>query len=532
MPEQTITCPNCGTQFEVGNVLAESIRAQLRQELEGEASARQEEAARRLKEAREREKLVAAREEALEDALTERMEAERKKVAAAERQRLEKEMSARLEDFQAQALERDQKLGEAMRRETELLKHQRELEERERARELEMAQQAEQARQAAEAAARERAEKIVALKTREYDDRVTMLQQQVQEQNDKLGLAAQRELEILKQQQELREKEQSIQLEIEKTVREREQALQEEARKRAEDEQQLKLREKEDLIGSLRNEMSAMQRRMNQGSQESQGEALEGHLKDLLMAAFPFDHIEDVKKGVQGADLRQVVRNDQARSCGTILWEAKNTKVYNKKWEEKLKQDQMAAGAQVAVLMTTQLPEGVRQFAPVCEGLWVTNCNAAVGLCTALRQQLILVAREKVMSQYRDTVKDSLFEYVTGQEFNLRVRAMADTYIQMQQDLESEKRALQRQWKKREKQIALMLENIGGMRGELEGMVSLQAALPEVDAYSLEHLATDEADGEDGFEDRDVDEDEADEGLDGNAQANGNSGKWWDRKKR
>jgi hypothetical protein len=475
MPDQLITCPNCGTEFEVGDVLTDSIRSQLRTELEADLVKKQEDVTKRLNDAKRMEKELAERADAIDDAVAERLEAERRKVVAAERQRVEKELKGQLEDLQEQLDERSKKLDDANKRERDLLKRQR----------------------------------------------------------------------------ELQEKEQSIDLEIERRLQEAQKGLFEDAMRKAQEANQLKMREKDDLIDRLNVEMKQLQRRMEQGSQEGQGEALEDELRDSLVAAFPFDTFNEVKKGAYGADIVQTVKDRQGRACGTILWEAKNAKSFQRAWLDKLKQDQMEAGAAVAVLMTVTLPTSIKRFGQTEDGgVWITDYASAVGLCSALRQQLMQVMRERIMVEHRETAKDILFEYVTGQEFNMRVRAMTDTYIQMQQDLESEKRALQRSWKKREKQIAKVLENVAGMRGELEGMVGTQVALPDVEPLSLDHLAADEDldeelddggeeynEGGDEETDNETTEKHEEEEADKNLRELGeetksakDAGKWWGRR--
>ena len=325
------------------------------------------------------------------------------------------------------------------------------------------------------------------------EEKLEGLQEQLEERDKKLDDAHKKEIEFLKKERELQEKERSMELEIERRLTEAQGPLHEEAMKKAQEAQQLKMREKDDLIEKLRTEMQTMQRRMEQGSQESQGEALEGQLQDILSGTFPLDVFDEVKKGARGADIVQTVRNNQGKVCGKILWEAKNAKNFSPAWLSKLKEDQVEAGANLAVLMSVALPPEVEQFGQVEEGpVWISDYASTLGLCVALRQQLIAVHREKLMTEHSDTVKDVLFDYVTGQDFNLRVRAMVDTYVTMQQDLESEKRALTSRWKKREKLITKILENISGMHGELEALVGNHAALPAVETLSIEHLEDDD----------------------------------------
>lgn len=425
MTDQRITCPNCGHNFGVGDVLTETIRTQLRGELEADVLKKQEAATKRLKEAEQREKALAEREENVAATVAERLEAERKKLAAAERVKAEKELRGQIADLQEQLDERSRKLQDAAKQEAKLLRRQR----------------------------------------------------------------------------ELQEKEEAMGLELERRLDEERKTLVADAMKRVQEAQELKMREKEDLVVSLRKQIGDLQRKMEQGSQERQGEALEGLLQHRLSNAFPFDTFEEVRRGVRGADIVQTVRTRQGVECGKILWEAKNTRHFSRAWIGRLKEDQRNAGAAVAVLMTVAMPPDIKQFGQLKDGsIWVTEYGCAVGLCTALRQQLLLVAREKRLVEHRDTVKDSIYEYVTGPEFARRVSAVVETYIQMQQDLESEKRAFQRVWKRREKQIDIVLENVAGMRGELEAVAGNRAALPDVGPLSLDQLAPEEEEEDDETE--------------------------------
>ena len=170
-----------------------------------------------------------------------------------------------------------------------------------------------------------------------------------------------------------------------------------------------------------------------------------------------------------------------------ILWESKNTKDFQKGWIQKLKKDQQEAKADIAVLMSIVLPKEIDNFGG-CEDIWITDYKSAIGLATALRQTLVSVARERIRKKHQDSMKDVIYDYVTGSEFAIRVRQIAAAYIEMQKDLEMEKRSMNRIWSKREKQITLVLENLGGMRGEIEGIVGGQKLLPEVNNLSLEAI--------------------------------------------
>ena len=78
-------------------------------------------------------------------------------------------------------------------------------------------------------------------------------------------------------------------------------------------------------------------------------------------------------------------------TCGTIIWEAKNTMRWNQGWIEKLKDDQRKSSATIAVLVSVALPEGVKQF-ELIDGVWVCSLQSYLGLTVALRKYLIDIA--------------------------------------------------------------------------------------------------------------------------------------------
>ena len=417
MPEQMITCPKCGTKIELTEGLTETIRNSVRADMEAEAAKGQAELVKQQKAVAVKEKQLAEREQEVGEAVEEQLSKER-------------------ESLKKEALKKAEK---------------------------------------------------------EYGAKAKSLEDELEEKTKKLIDAEKKELELLKQQRELEDAKQAVELTVERKLTEERKKLQEEATKRAEDSQQLKLKQKDDLIEAMKNQMADLQRKAELGSQEAQGEALEGQLQDMLSSVFPFDVFEEIKKGAKGADILQTVRNSVGTVCGTILWESKNTKDYQKSWIPKLKKDQQESGADLAVLMSVALPKDIQDFGfREDDDIWLTNYASVVGLSTALRQGLIKVSRERIVSEHRDNFKDLVYDYVTGQDFARRVRSIVDSYSQMQHDLESEKRSMNRIWSKREKQIAVTLDNVTRMHGELEGLASADSILPGIESLLLESIAPEE----------------------------------------
>ncbi|HIE15167.1 TPA: DUF2130 domain-containing protein, partial [Candidatus Bathyarchaeota archaeon] len=244
----------------------------------------------------------------------------------------------------------------------------------------------------------------------------------------------------------------------------------------------LKDLEKDKQINDMRLKIEELKRKVDQGSQKIQGEVLELELEELLKDEFPFDDIDPISSGVKGADIIQTVKTQAGRVCGKILWETKRTKNWNDGWIQKLKDDQRNAKADLAVIVSEVLPEDFHHFRQI-DNIWVTDIPSAISLGLALRTLLIQVVRTKAIQVGKEETKDIVYNYLTGSEFRNRVQAIMDSFIAMKRDLDSERRAMERIWAKREKQIERVVLNIAGMRGDLEGIVGL--SLPTIKLLEL-----------------------------------------------
>lgn len=330
-------------------------------------------------------------------------------------------------------------------------------------------------------------EKIIA----EQFEQTKALEEELGEKNQKLKEFQQQELELRKQQRKLQEEKEAFELETVRKLDEERKKIAEEAGKKAAEENMLKMREKEDQLSAMKKQIDELKRKAEVGSQEAQGEALEAELQEYLERTFAYDRFQEVKKGAKGADILQIVHNQTGKECGKILWESKNTKEFQKSWIEKLKKDQQQANANIAVIMSVALPAGIDSF-DMYDGVWVTDYKSLKGLATALRRGLIEVARQKLITTGQDSIKDVLFQYITGQEFIMRIRAVVEAFQRMNDELAKEKRAMTKIWNSREKQIATVIENVAGIHGSIEGLVGGHKALPEIKTLSLEAIAEEE----------------------------------------
>jgi len=314
------------------------------------------------------------------------------------------------------------------------------------------------------------------------------LQNQLAEKQARLDTARQTELDLRQQQRALEERAQQMELEVARRMDAERGRIADAARLQASEEHRLRLAEKEQLIAGMQQQIEVLKQRAEQGSMQLQGEVLELELEQSLRNEFPADGIEPVAKGVRGADVLQCVRTPSGLDCGSILWETKRTKHWAREWPAKLKEDQREARAELAIIVTKALPEGVKSFA-LYEGVWVCDFASALPLGVALRHGLIQAAVARQAQAGRQGKMEQLYEYLSGHEFRQRIEAIVEAFVAMQGDLEAERRAMEKQWAKRERAIRQVIHHTAGLYGGVQGIVG-QAALPEIQSLELPDART------------------------------------------
>lgn len=307
---------------------------------------------------------------------------------------------------------------------------------------------------------------------KEQDAKTALLEEQLKNKDEKLTQATKNEVELRKEKIKLEEDKQSFELEKMRQMEEAKRAIVEEATKKAAEEQQYVIAQLKKQLTDATKAKDDLARKLEQGSQQTQGEVLELALEELLKAEFPHDEIVPVPKGVSGADIIQKVKDRSGRECGQIVWESKKTKAWSEGWIQKLKDDQRAIKAEVAVIVSVVLPEGVKGFV-FRDGVWICDIKLAVALATALRINLESLTRERAMSVGKNEKMEVLYSYLTGVEFKQRIEAIVEAFSSMDEGLRKERMAYEKIWSEREKQIRKVMNNTIGMYGDLSGLVTL-----------------------------------------------------------
>ncbi|MGQ9652332.1 MAG: DUF2130 domain-containing protein [Phycisphaerae bacterium] len=321
-------------------------------------------------------------------------------------------------------------------------------------------------------------------KTKELAD----LQEILKQRDQKLAEAQKAQAELIRKQRELDDAKREMELTIEKRIQESLDKTREQAKQEAEEQLRLKVMEKEQTIASMQRQIEELKRKAEQGSQQLQGEVQELQLESLLAARFPQDVFEPVPKGEHGGDILQRVLMPTGARCGTILWESKRTKAWADVWLPKLREDQRAAKAEIAIIVTQAMPKGVESFDMV-DGVWVTHPRTAIPVAMAVRQTLIEVAAARQAGEGQQTKMGLVYQYLTGPRFRLRVQAIVEAFSTMQEDLEKERKAITKQWEKRREQLDRVMYATVGMYGDLQGIAG--KTLQEIEGLDLNLLEQD-----------------------------------------
>ncbi|MFH1526334.1 MAG: DUF2130 domain-containing protein [Bacteroidota bacterium] len=411
MNNQTkITCPNCGTEIDVQDILSHQLEEDLQKKFNSKL-------------------------------------AEEKKKYETEAQSLKKEKEAFEKQKEKESELFDQRLNEKIKAEKDKF-------------------------------STELKKKIEEEQSEQFD----ALQKELNEKSEKLKELNKSKAEIERLKREKDELKESIEAEAQKTLNAKLNEEKEKIRKSEQSKNELTIKELEKKLEDQKKLTDEMQRKHEQGSMQMQGEVQELAIEEWLTNNFPLDVITEVRKGARGADCLQIVNTRTKQNCGAIYYESKRTKDFQKSWIEKFKYDIRERGANIGVLVTDVMPADMERMG-LKDGIWICTYDEFKGLCFVLRESIIQLSVALVSKENKGDKMSMLYDFLTGNEFRLQIEAIVEGFTQMKEDLESEKRAMQRIWKTREKQIEKVVMNTINMYGSIKGIAG--KAIGAVQALEL-----------------------------------------------
>jgi hypothetical protein len=410
-----INCPNCGTAFDVEEVLSADTEQRLRLEYEKKFQSNLATVQAEKKKLEEEQKLFEEKRARENEIFQERLKAEKQKLEGemkTEKQRMEKELQQQL------------KLSIAA----------------------------------------------------DYENQLRMLQQNATDNEAKLKEARRKELEFLQKEQQLNAREQELEIAVQKKLLEERNLLSQQIRKEENERNQLKeteytlkMQELQKQLDDQRKLAEEMKRKAEQGSMQLQGEVQELLLEALLREAFPGDQVQEVGKGVEGADCILTVQNRIGQESGKIIFESKRTKSFNNGWIEKLKADMRAQQADVAILVTAAFPKDMHCFGER-DGVWICSFSEVIALTNALRHTILRVSEARKSEENRGDKMNLLYGYLTGTEFRQQIETIVEGFLSLKNNISKERVQMEKMWKEREKQLEKVLLSTSGMYGSIKGI--------------------------------------------------------------
>lgn len=317
----------------------------------------------------------------------------------------------------------------------------------------------------------------------QYEQRLKSLSDETESAKKEISDLKNAKIENEQLKRKLKEQEQDLVLKYEQKLTERLQHETETIQRRESARVDLKLKERDELIGSLSRQVEEMRRKAEQGSMQMQGEVQELAVEEILRSMFPVDLIEEVGKGIKGADVIHTVRNRIGTDCGKILYESKRTKTFVQDWISKLKADALIVKADLLVIITEALPEGIEKIGQR-DGVWICTYNDFKGLVIVLRENLIKIADSYSSQTNKGEKMQMLYDYLMSNEFLMQANAIVDGFNSLQDSYIREKRAMERIWKEREKQLEKVLLNTNHFLGSIKGIAG--TSIPQLKEIGMQ----------------------------------------------
>jgi hypothetical protein len=293
------------------------------------------------------------------------------------------------------------------------------------------------------------------------------------------------ELALRQQKQLLQQEKDNLELQVQRRIDQERQTIQEQVSKVEAERFHLKEAEYRKKLEDAQGRLEELTRKLEHGSEQLQGEVFELEIEQVLRASFSHDTINPVRKGQRGADVLQIVHTNTGQKCGTIIWELKRAENWSDKWVQKLKDDQLEAKAELAVIVSTSMPDGSDEPFVVQSGIWIAKEQVVRPIAQTLRVMLIEAHNLKLANTGRSQKVEALYDYFCSPQFAQRVRAVVETFSSMKRDLDREKSSMMTLWKKREAQLERVTGNMSAMVGELQAIAN--ESLPQLE--SIEQLS-------------------------------------------
>lgn len=443
-----ITCPSCGHHFNAEQALANDIEEKLKLQFNQKYKGLQ---AQLQKQVEER-----------EEQLKKQLSLEKTAIEEQLKAKVKEDFDLELKAIQEEADKSRKENRELKAKEIDFLKKEQALKDKEQEMELQLQKKIMESRKEIEAALSEKVKG-------DFEQELKAAKEEAEKSKKENRELKGKEIEFLKKEQDLKDKEQEMELQLQKRILESRKEIEDLVRKKVVEDSQMVIKERDMQIQAMKDQIDVMKRKAEQGSMQLQGEVQEVILEELLKTSFSFDLIDEVGKGVRGADVIHTVRNNTGKDCGRIIYESKRTKSFQDIWIDKLKNDLRGQKADIAVIVTETMPKDMDRFG-VKDGIWICSFAEVKGVAMVLRDSLIKIYDIRCSQENKGDKMQMLYDYLTRNEFLHQFQAIVEGFSVMKQALENEKKVSFKLWKEREKQLDKVLQNSAEIYGSIRGI--------------------------------------------------------------
>lgn len=326
-------------------------------------------------------------------------------------------------------------------------------------------------------------EKAIKKATEELSLKMQDKENEALEARERLKKLQEELLDMTKMMREMREKDEQRELTMQRKLAEERNKIQEEVGKVIQEKANFEILELKKQNEDMKKALEEAQRKGAQKSQQLQGEVMELEIENMLRMNFPHDEILPVAKGVTGADICQIVKSPRGFICGKILWEFKRTQAWSDKWISKLKEDMRVEKADIAVIVSLDLPLDAKDGIGNKDGIVIIGHDYIIPVAVMLRKNLLDVGYERVKSINKEGKAEEIFSYVTSRDFQQQIENIVEAYRETHSQIIKERTAFEKIWKQREVQAQRIITSTANIFGTLQGKAG--ASMPQIKGLEL-----------------------------------------------
>jgi hypothetical protein len=132
------------------------------------------------------------------------------------------------------------------------------------------------------------------------------------------------------------------------------------------------------------------------------------------------------------------------------------------------------SNSDAAILVTQVYPKDMEKFGEK-DGVWVCSFNDVIGIASILRKGIMQVQQAQKNQENKGEKMVAMYNYLTSQEFIGNMGAMREGFRALRSMMQKEREDFEKNFKKKEKQIELIMQNSLHISGSVEGIAGQDA---------------------------------------------------------